>query len=80
MANDSTLQFLYHNKGNGTFEEVALFNNAAVDGDGRTFAGMGIDFTDYNNDELPDIVITDLANQMYALYQNNAGTPFCTCL
>ncbi|PYX31870.1 MAG: RNA-binding protein, partial [Acidobacteria bacterium] len=76
VANDSTLQFLYHNKGNGTFEEIALINNAAVDGDGRTFAGMGIDFTDYNNDELPDIVITDLANQMYALYQNNGDGSF----
>src|SRR5882672_7102074 len=76
VANDSTLEFLYHNKGNGTFEEVALINNAAVDGDGRTFAGMGVDFADYNNDGLPDVVVTDLANQMYALYQNNGDGSF----
>jgi hypothetical protein len=76
VANDSTLQFLYHNKGNGTFEEVALINNAAVDGDGRTFAGMGVDFADYNNDGLPDVVVTDLANQMYALYQNSGDGSF----
>jgi hypothetical protein len=76
VANDSTLEFLYHNKGNGTFEEVALINNAAVDGDGRAFAGMGVDFADYNNDGLPDVVITDLANQMYALYQNNGDGSF----
>ena len=48
----------------------------AVDGDGRTFAGMGIDFEDYNNDGLPDLVITDLANQKYALYRNNGDGSF----
>jgi enediyne biosynthesis protein E4 len=36
-------------------------------GDGRTFADMGVDFADYNNDGLPDLVVDDLANQMYAL-------------
>ncbi len=76
VANDSTLEFLYHNKGNGTFEEVALINNAAVDGDGRTFAGMGVDFADCNNDGLPDVVVTNLANQMYVLYENTGDGSF----
>ena len=70
------LEFLYHNKGNGTFEETGLDAEIAVDGDGRTFAGMGIDFQDYNNDGLPDLVITDLANQKYALYKNNGDGSF----
>jgi hypothetical protein len=76
VANDSMPQFLYHNKGNGTFEEVGLDAGIAVDGDGRTYAGMGIDFQDYNNDGLPDLVITDLANQKYALYRNNGDSSF----
>ena len=76
VANDSMVEFLYHNKGNGTFEEVGLLSQVAVDGDGRTFAGMGVDFADYNNDGLPDIVITDLANQRYALFQNNGDSSF----
>jgi hypothetical protein len=76
VANDSMLEFLYHNKGNGTFEETALSAEVAVDGDGRTYAGMGVDFADYNNDGLPDLVITDLANQKYALYQNNGDGSF----
>jgi len=71
VANDSMLEFLFHNKGNGTFEEVGLFSQVAADGDGRTFAGMGVDFVDYNNDGKPDLVITDLANQRYALYKND---------
>ena len=69
VANDSMPEFLYRNKGDGTFEETGLTAEIAVDGDGRTYAGMGIDFQDYDNDGLPDLVITNLANQKYALYQ-----------
>ena len=76
VANDSMLEFLYHNKGDGTFEDVGLASEVAVDIDGRTYAGMGVDFADYNNDGWPDIVVTDLANQRYALYQNNGDGSF----
>jgi hypothetical protein len=76
FANDSMVEFLYHNKGNGTFEEVGLVSEVAVDIDGRTYAGMGVDFADYNNDGWPDIVVTDLAHQRYALYQNNGDGTF----
>jgi enediyne biosynthesis protein E4 len=76
VANDSMSEFLYHNLGGGKFEEVGLVAGAAVDVDGRTFAGMGVDFADYNNDGWPDLVITDLANQRYALYQNNGDGTF----
>jgi hypothetical protein len=76
VANDSMLEFLFHNRGDGTFEEVGLAAGIAVDGDGRTFAGMGVDFSDFNNDGWPDVIITDLANQRYALYQNNSDGSF----
>jgi enediyne biosynthesis protein E4 len=76
VANDSMLEFLFHNKGDGTFEEIGLAAGVAVDGDGRTFAGMGVDFSDFNNDGWPDVIITDLANQRYALYQNNGDGSF----
>ncbi|HEY1575705.1 MAG TPA: CRTAC1 family protein, partial [Terracidiphilus sp.] len=76
VANDSMPEFLYHNKGDGTFEEVGLASGVAVDIDGRTYAGMGVDFADYNNDGRPDIVVTDLANQRYAVYQNNGDGTF----
>ena len=76
VANDSMVEFLYHNKGDGTFEDVGLASEVAVDIDGRTYAGMGVDFADYNNDGWPDIVVTDLANQRYALYQNNGDGSF----
>ncbi len=76
IANDSMPEFLYHNNGDGTFEEKALPSGVAVDGDGHTFAGMGVDFADYNNDGLPDLLVTDLANQMYALFRNTGDGNF----
>jgi len=76
VANDSMPEFLYHNRGNGTFEEKGLLSQVAVDEDGRTYAGMGVDFGDFNNDGLPDLVVDDLANQMYAIYQNNGDGSF----
>ncbi len=76
VANDSMVEFLFHNKGDGTFEETGLEAGVAVDGDGRTFAGMGVDFSDYNNDGWPDLVIGDLANQKYACYRNDGDGTF----
>lgn len=76
VANDSMLEYIYRNKGGGTFEETGLTAEVAVDGDGRTYAGMGVAFSDFNNDGLPDLLITNLANQKYALYQNNGDGTF----
>jgi hypothetical protein len=76
VANDSMAEFLYHNNGDGVFEDVGLASEVAVDIDGRTYAGMGVDFADYNNDSWPDLVVTDLANQRYALYQNDGKGSF----
>jgi enediyne biosynthesis protein E4 len=76
VANDSMPAFLFHNNGNGTFEERGLAAQVAVDEDGRTYAGMGVDFEDFNNDGLPDLVVDDLANQMYAVYQNAGDGTF----
>ncbi len=76
IANDSMPEFLYRNKGGGKFEETGLMSQMAVDEDGRTFAGMGIDMADYNNDGLPDLVIDALANQVYALFRNSGDGSF----
>ena len=76
IANDSMVEHLYRNRGDGVFEETGLSAGSAVDDDGHTFAGMGVAFGDFNNDGLPDLVITDLARQKYALYQNNGDGSF----
>jgi enediyne biosynthesis protein E4 len=76
FANDSMLEYLYHNKGGGTFEEVGLTAAVAADADGRTYAGMGVDFADYKNVGWPSVLVTDLANQRYSLYENTGDGSF----
>ena len=76
VANDSVQCFLYHNNGNGTFSEVGLVAGVGYNEDGKTFAGMGTDFSDFDNDGLPDIVVTDLSNERYMLFQNNSDGTF----
>lgn len=73
VANDGMRQFLFHNNGNGTFTERAQEAGVALDGDGSPYAGMGVDFRDYDNDGRPDILVTNLAKQIYALYHNDGG-------
>jgi hypothetical protein len=76
VANDSVRQSLYHNKGDGTFEDVAVSAGAGYDENGKTYAGMGIDAGDYDNDGYMDIFITTLSNETYPLYHNDADLSF----
>lgn len=70
VANDSFPQQLFRNQRGHGFEELALLSGLAYDENGRTFAGMGTDFADYNNDGYPDAFINALAHQRYALFRN----------
>jgi hypothetical protein len=76
IANDSTLEFLFHQMPDGRFEETGLESGVAANGEGQTYAGMGVDFADYDNDGWPDIAVTDLANQRYAIYHNSGDGSF----
>ncbi len=76
IANDSAPEQLFHNQRDGTFKEVAVELGLAYDEDGKTYAGMGVDVADYDNDGFPDIFINALANQRYALYRNLRGKAF----
>lgn len=76
VANDSVRQSLYHNRGDGTFEDVALVAGVGYDENGKTFAGMGVDAADFDNDGRPDIFITALSNETYPLYHNTGDMSF----
>lgn len=76
VANDSVRQSLYRNKGDGSFEDIALMAGAGYDENGRTFAGMGVDCADYDNDGYMDVFITTLSNETYPLYHNNGDLSF----
>jgi hypothetical protein len=64
--------FLYHNRGDGTFEEVAA--KAGVSNPDKN-RGMGVIWTDYDGDGWPDLFV---ANDMGAnnLYHNNHDGTF----
>jgi enediyne biosynthesis protein E4 len=76
VANDGMEQFLFHNNGNGTFTERAMEAGVALADDGQRISGMGVDFRDYDNDGRPDLVVTDLARQRYAVYHNEGNGTF----
>jgi enediyne biosynthesis protein E4 len=76
VANDSVRQSLYHNRGDGTFEDIAVASGAGYDENGRLYAGMGIDVADYDNDGQQDVFITTLSNETYPLYHNDRDLSF----
>jgi enediyne biosynthesis protein E4 len=76
VANDSVQSFLFRNGGSGTFSEVGLLAGVGFNEDGKAFAGMGIDFADYNNDGQPDVFVTDLSNERYRLFRHNGDGSF----
>ena len=76
VANDSVQSFLFHNNGNGTFDEVGLAAGVGFTEEGKAFAGMGVDFSDYDNDGRPDIFVTDLSNERYRLFRHNGDGSF----
>ena len=76
VANDSVQSFLYRNLGSGSFTEVGLLSGVGYNEDGKTFAGMGVDFADYDNDGHPDVFVTDLSNERYRLFRHNGDATF----
>ena len=70
VANDSNPNYLYRNLGSGQFEEVGLWSGAALDHRGLAQAGMGIASADYDDDGLPDLFVTNFADDTCTLYRN----------
>jgi len=70
VTNDTQANFLFHNRRDGTFEEVALTSGVALMNNGATVSSMGTDFRDYDNDGFPDITVTDLTNETFPLFHN----------
>ena len=74
VANDAGPNYLYHNKHDGTFEEVGLLSGTALSGEGQEQGSMGVDFGDFDHDGLLDIVVTNFAEQADDLYHNEGPT------
>lgn len=71
IANDQLPGDLYHNLGNGKFENVGVLTGTAYDPSGQAHAGMGIDWGDYDNDGRFDLVVTAYQNQPNSVYRQD---------
>jgi enediyne biosynthesis protein E4 len=73
VANDAQSNALWHNRGDGTFEDVADRIGVGVNGQGVAEANMGIAFGDTDGNSLPDIMITHFFGEHDTLWRANAG-------
>ncbi len=73
VANDSVPNFMFHNLGDGTFEEVGFVLGVAVSRTGEPLAGMGTDMADVDGDGFGDLFVTNLNRQTHNLYQNTGA-------
>jgi hypothetical protein len=76
VPNDGKPNYLYHNKHDGTFEDVGLLSGAALSLDGKEQGSMGVDFGDFDHDGKLDIFVTNFVDEPDALYWNQGDQGF----
>jgi len=76
VANDAGPNFLYHNKHDGTFEEVGLLTGVALSADGQELGSMGVDFGDYLHEGRLSVYVTNFTDQPNNLYHNLGAQGF----
>jgi len=76
VACDMTRSLLFHNRGDGTFEERGVEAGVALNFDGDLQAGMGVAVADYDGDGFLDIAKTNFSGDLTSLYHNDDGKFF----
>jgi len=76
VANDSTLSYLYLNRGDGTFEDASYGSGFGLNEDGREVAAMGIAVGDYMNNGLLDFAISDFSSESKLLFRDEGGANY----
>lgn len=71
VANDTTYNFLYANKGDAKFDEIGIPSGTGLDHNGNPNGSMGIAVPDFDGNLLPDLWVTNYENETCALYLNN---------
>jgi len=76
VANDLDPNFLFHNRGDGTFEETGMLAGASHSEDGKEESGMGLAAGDYDNDGRIDLFVTNFVNETNTLYRGEGSGLF----
>jgi enediyne biosynthesis protein E4 len=76
VANDLDPNLLFHNRGDGTFEDVSLLSGSAYSHLGQPEAGMGVEAADLDGDGALDLFVTNFALESNAFYKNVGGMTF----
>ncbi len=76
VANDGCPNFLFLNKGDGTFRDATESSGAATNEAGEVQGSMGVDAEDVNGDGQPELLVTNFRGQYTTLYRNHADASF----
>jgi hypothetical protein len=76
VANDTDANFLYLNRGGGSFIEKGELAGVALGALGGPDGSMGVEACDYNNDGQLDIWVTNYEHESFALYRNDGRDMF----
>jgi hypothetical protein len=76
VANDSNPNYVYHNRGDGTFEEIGILCGLGANANGRAQAYMGMGVGDYDHDGRNDFFFTTFSNDNYTVHHNNGKLDF----
>ncbi len=76
VANDSHPNYLYHNNGDGTFDDVSFESGTSYSGMGAEQGSMGLAIADYDEDGSLDIFVTNFDGEANTLYRNLGSKGF----
>jgi hypothetical protein len=78
VSNDTVQNFLFRNRGDGTFEEGGMAAGLAFDNSGKATGAMGVDAAAYNNDSEFAVAVGNFSNEMSSFYVARDGVPLFT--
>jgi hypothetical protein len=76
VTDDSSPNYLYINKGDGTFQDASFYSGFALNQDGRETASMGLAVGDYRNNGRLDLYTTTFSDDYKPLYRNDGNGNF----
>jgi len=74
VANDHTLNYLWHNDGGKQFVDKGTMSGTAFSQAGEATVSMSVDFADFNEDGLLDLFVSD--DSYCSLYENSGNGLF----